>query len=126
GMDHARAVAHNDILVPNAESFVVRGGGDRGGTGTGEHHAHVLDALANDFECVQERGTRDDRRPVLVVVEDGNLHRLPKGLFDVEAVGRPDILEVDPADRRLEQLTEANEVVRVFPTAPEVDSVRGG
>ena len=57
-VDHARAIAHDDVLVPNAEPLVVRRGGDGGGAGAREHHAHVLDALADDLERVHERRAR--------------------------------------------------------------------
>ena len=68
----------------------------------------------------------DDRRSVLVVVEDGNLHRLPQRLLDVEAIRRANVLEVDAADRRLEQLTEANHVVGILRPDLEIEHVEIG
>ena len=47
-----------------------------GGTRAGEDDADVLDALADHAQRVQQRGEDDDRRPVLVVVEDGNVECL--------------------------------------------------
>ena len=50
--------------------------GDGRGAGAGEDDLDVLDLLADDLERVQERGGRDDRRAVLVVVEDRDLQPL--------------------------------------------------
>ena len=38
---------------------------------------------------------------MLVVVEHRHVHLLPEPLLDLEALGRLDVLEVDPAERRL-------------------------
>ena len=42
-------------------------------TAAGGDDADVLDALADDAQRVQQGGEDDDRRPVLVVVEDGDV-----------------------------------------------------
>ena len=86
----------------------------------------VADVLADDLERVEQRGAGDDRGAVLVVVEDGDLQRLAQRLLDVEAVRRADVLEVDPADRRLEQLAELDDVVRVLRADLEVEDVEVG
>ena len=52
---------------------------------------------------VDQAGGGDDRGAVLVVVEDRDVHPLAQRLLDDEAVGRGDVLEVDPAEARLEQ-----------------------
>jgi hypothetical protein len=53
------------------------GGRDCRRARAGEDDFDLLYFLADAFEGVEERRAGDDRRPVLVVVEDGNLHRLP-------------------------------------------------
>jgi hypothetical protein len=53
--------------------------------------------------AVEHRGADDDRRAVLVVVEDRDLHPLAQLALDVEALGRLDVLEVDAAEGRLER-----------------------
>ncbi len=57
--------------------------------------------LADHAQRVQQRGEHDDRRAVLVVVEDRDLEL---GSFsralDLEAARRGDVLEVDAAERR--------------------------
>ena len=125
-VDDPRAVAHDDVLPRDAEAHVVLGGGDRGRAGAGEDHPRGGDVLPDDLEGVEERGAGDDRRAVLVVVEDGDAQRAAQRLLDVEAVGRPNVLEVDAADRRLEELAEADDVVRVLRAHLEVEDVEVG
>jgi hypothetical protein len=54
---------------------------------------------------------------LLIVVEDGDLHLLLQTLFDLEAIGRGDVFEVDAAERGLEELHAADELLGV----PRVD-----
>jgi hypothetical protein len=46
---------------------------DAGGAEPDDQDVEVLEALAGDLDRVQERRQRDDRRAVLVVVEDGDV-----------------------------------------------------
>ena len=102
------------------------GRGDRRRARAGEHDLHRLDLLVDDLERVEQRGAGDDRGAVLVIVEDGNLHRLPKRFLDQEAVRRPDVFEVDPADGRLEELAEADHVFGLFGADFEIEDVEIG
>ena len=126
GVDDAGAVAHEDVLALHAEPHVVLGGADGRGAGAGEDDLHLVDLLADDLERVEQRGAGDDRRAVLVVVEDGDLHRLPQRLLDVEAVGRLDVLEVDAADGGLEELAELDDVVGDLGADLEIEDVDVG
>ncbi len=54
------------------------------------------------------------------------LQRLAQRLLDVEAVGGADVLEVDAADRRLEQLAEPDDVVGILRTHLEIEHVEIG
>jgi hypothetical protein len=60
---------------------------------------------------------------VLIVVEDGDLHRLPQSFLDVEAVGRANVLEIDAADCRFEELAEADYVVGILGAHLEIEDV---
>ncbi len=55
----------------------------------------------------------DDRRAVLVVVEDGDLHALAQHALDLEALGRLDVLEVDAAEGRLQRGDDLDQFLRV-------------
>ena len=65
-------------------------------------------------------------RPVLVVVEDGDLHALLELLLDVEALGRLDVLEVDAAERGLEARDALDELVGVLLGDLDVEDVDVG
>ena len=63
---------------------------------------------------------------MLVVVEDRDAHLGLEAALDLEAVGRADVLEVDPAEGRLEQLDGADELLGVFGVELEVEDVDVG
>ena len=107
---HALAVHQRDVPARHAEAHVVLRGRDGRGAGAAEDHDDVLELLADDFHGVEEGRARDDRRAVLVVVEDGDLEPLLERPLDLEALGRLDVLEVDAAHGGLEHLAEADHV----------------
>src|SRR5690606_11473116 len=86
-VDHAQAIAHRQVLAPDAEPDVVLGARDRCRAGAVEHHANFVDGLADYFRRVQQRRPGDDRGAVLIVVEHRYAERLPQLLLYVEAVG---------------------------------------
>ena len=71
---------------------------DAGRAGTGDHHAGRLRVAAGQPESVGQCGQRDDRGAVLVVVEDRDVEQRLEPVLDLEAAGRGDVLEVDPAE----------------------------
>jgi hypothetical protein len=104
----------------------VLGGGDSRRTGPREDYLDLLYFFADAFERVEECRAGNDRRPVLVVVEDGNLHRLPQSLLDVEAIRRADVLEIDSADGGLEELAEPDHIFRSFGADFEIEDIEVG
>ena len=60
---------------------------------------------------------------MLIVMEDRDLHGLAQRLFDVEALGRFDVFEVDAAKSGLEQLAELDDLVRVVRIHFEIEHV---
>src|SRR5206468_2788259 len=50
---------------------------------------------------------------VLVVVEDWDVHLLSQALFDVKAIGRLDILQIDAAEGRLERADDAHYLIGI-------------
>ena len=63
---------------------------------------------------------------MLVVVEDGDLQALAEGLLDHETVGGLDVLQVYPADRRLQQAAEPDDVLGIVACHLEVEDVDVG
>ena len=70
--------------------------------------------LSDDPQRVQEGREDDDRGPVLVVVEDGDVQRLPQPALDLEAAWRGDVLEVDAAEDGREHDDGAHDLVDVL------------
>jgi len=122
-MDHAVLVAQRDVLAWHAEPHVVLRRGDRRGARSGEYDLDARDVLLHELQRVEQRGTRDDRRAVLVVVKHRYRERVAQRLFDVEAVGRADVFEVDPTYGRLEQSTESDHILRVFRAHLQIEHV---
>ena len=79
---------------------------------------------AGQVQRVDEAGRRDDRRAVLVVMEDRDVHELPQALLDDEALGRLDVLEVDAAEGRAEIAHAVDEGVRILRVDLEIDRIR--
>ncbi len=97
-----------------------------GGAAAGRQDADVLDPLADDAESVEKRREHDDRRPVLVVVEDGDVEALTQPPLDLEAARRRDVLEVDPAERGRDHLNGADDLVRVLRVEADRERVDAG
>src|SRR5439155_6576723 len=63
---------------------------------------------------------------MLVVMENGNAQSVPELPLDIEAIGRADVLKVDPTDGRLEELAEPDHILRVLRAHLEVEHVDVG
>ena len=84
---------------------------------------HILDLFARDVQRVDQTRRTDHRGAVLVIMEDGNIHRLLQLALDHETLGRLDILEVDAPERRPHQLDRRDEGVDVFSIEFDIDGV---
>ncbi len=122
-VDHAGAVAHGDVLVLDAHRLDQRGTGDGGGAGAVHHDLHVRQLAAGDVAGIDEASRGDDRRAVLVVVHDRDIHPLAQRLLDDEALGRLDVLEIDAAKARLHQGDRLDEGIGVLGRQLEVDRI---
>ena len=58
---------------------------------------------------------------MLVVVEDRNIAEFFELLFDIEAIGRLDVLQVDASERARKQLYTFDELFRVLGVDRKVD-----
>ena len=67
---------------------------------TGHHDPDVADVLADHAQRVVQRRQHDDRRTVLVVVEDRDVELLAQPGLDLEAARRGDVLQVDAGEAR--------------------------
>ena len=119
----ALAVAHGDVLAPETQPDVVLGAGDRARPGTAEYQFHLADGFPHQLERVDERGSGDDGGSMLIVVEHRDLHGALQLLFDLEALGRLDVFEVDPAESRLQQLAGADHLFGILGGQFDVEHV---
>ena len=69
--------------------------------------------LADDSQRVFDRSANDDRRTVLIVVEDWNPHPLAQFLLDVEAFRCFDVFEIDAAESGFQSRDRVDQQVRV-------------
>ena len=125
-VDDALDVGDPDVLALGAERHEEVEAGERRGAGTRGDDLDVLDALAGEFERVRHRGADDDRRAVLVVVEDRDAHAGLQPLLDLEAFRRLDVLEIDAAEGRLERRDHLDELVDVLLGDLDVEDVDAG
>ena len=125
-MDHARPVRHDQVFGPDPETQTVPRRGNRRRPRADEHHRRLADVAPRDLERVDQRRPPDDRGAVLVVVKNGDAQRLAERLLDQEALGRADVLEIDAADGRLQQLAETDDFVRVLRVDFDVEDVDPG
>ena len=66
------------------------------------------------LERSEQPGQEARGRALLIVVPDGNAHLPAERVQDSEALRLRDVLEVDPAEGRLEELDRADDLVRIL------------
>lgn len=87
--------------------------GDCCSTRAGNHHTHVRDVFLHHAQAVEDGGSADNCRAVLIVVEYRNIHPLAQFLFNIETFWRFNVFEVDAAEGRFERSDDFNKFVRV-------------
>ncbi len=102
------------------------GTSDTGSTGAVEHDMNLVNRLAHHFKRIQQSRSGDNCRPVLIVVEHWDLHRLLQCLFDVEALGRLDVFKIDASECRLQQLANLDDVVGIVAVHFKIEHVHVG
>ena len=124
-VDDPLGVAHDQVFrTPERHDEV--GAGDGGSAGAVDDDPDVFDVLADDLQSVDERRRGDDGRAVLVVVEHRDVHGLLELLLDVEALRGLDVLQVDPAKGRLQELADLDDLIGVFRVDLDVEHVDVG
>ena len=102
---------------------VVLRAGNPGGARAVEDHADFADVFADDLQCVQQRRTGNDCRPVLIVMKHRNRHRLAQRLFDLKTLRRFDVLQVDAAEGRFQKLAKTDDLFGVFGIHFQVENI---
>ena len=122
-VDDPLGVAGVEVFRLGAEHQRHVGAGDARRPGAVDDDLDVLDLLADHCQGVDQAGVGDDRGAVLVVVEDRDVHDLLQLFLDIEALGPLDVLEVDAAEGRLQQLDGTNDLVRILGVEFDVEDV---
>lgn len=84
---------------------------------------HLLDAFAAQMQRIDERRRDDDGRSVLIVVHHRNVQLVDEPPFDLEALGRLDVLEVDPAEGGGDPPDGGHELLRIGGVDLDVEGV---
>ncbi len=126
GIDHALGVAQDRVIVRQAHRLDQLQARDAGRAGAVADDLDVLDRAAGEVERVEQPGGGDDRRAVLVVVEDRDVHHLAQPILDDEAIGRLDVLEVDAAEAGAEIADAVDERLDVGRVDLDVDRIDVG
>ncbi len=122
-VDQPLDVGHPDVLDRDTEHDQQVKAGERGSAGTRGDHLHLIEFLALQEQTIEDRGSDDDRRPVLVVMKHRNLHPFAQLPLDVEALRCLDVLEVDTTKRRLQRGNDLHQTLRIPFLDLEVEDV---
>ena len=111
--DHAFDIRNPDVFNPDADGDEHVQTRQRRSARARAHELYVFRLLADDAQTIGDRCADDDRRAVLVIMENRNLHALAQLLLNVEAFRRLDVFEVDAAECGLQRSDVLNELVRI-------------
>ena len=106
-------VADDDVVAARAKRDEKVERSERRRASAGANDLDLADPLACELERVDNCGGNNDRRSVLIVVEDGNAHAGLRLLLDLEAFGTLDVLEIDSAEGRFERDDDVDQLVDV-------------
>ncbi len=83
----------------------------------------LADVLLDQPHGVDDGCSDDDRRAVLVVMKDRNVHALAQGFLDLEAFGRLDVLEVYATKGRFQRRDDLDEALGILFVDLDIDRV---
>ena len=112
-IDHARQIGDINILARDAQLDQQSQTGQRRRPSTRGDQFDGFGVFADNFQAIQDRRTNADRRAMLVIMEDRDLHAFTQLAFNVEAVWRLDIFQVDAAEGGLQRGDDVNQFVEV-------------
>ena len=106
-------VADDDVVPACAERDEKIERSERRCASAGADDLDLADPLAGELKRVDDCRGNNDRRSVLIVVEDGNAHAGLRLLLDLETFGTLDVLKIDSAKGRLERDDDVDQLVDV-------------
>ena len=125
-VNHAFGVADHNIVLLHPERHQQIHTGNRRCACARHHHAHVRDIFLNHPQTVQNSGSTDDCRTVLIIVEDRNIHALAQFLLNVEALRGFNIFEVNAAKRGFQGRNHIDKFIRIEFIHFDVENINPG
>ena len=111
-VNYAARIQHEQVLGSHAQRFEKLAGGDGAGARAVNHDFDLAHVLAGDLQRVEQRRAGNDRRAVLIVVENGNIQFFDEPLFNFEAFRRLDIFQVNAAKGGRQRLADLDNFIR--------------
>ncbi len=96
------------------------------GAGSGADEFNLTDLLFYYPETVKHRCAGNNGRAMLIVMEHRYFHPLAQFGFDIKALRRLDVLQIDPAKGRLQGCDDVHEFVRIVFGDFNVENVNAG
>ena len=125
-INHAFGVAERDIRRIKAERLGEIETCDAGGAGAVADEFRGFDVAPGQLQGIEHSRGRNDRRSMLIVMEDGNIHQFAQPLFDDETFRRFNILEIYAAECRPQIAHGADELLDILGVDLEVDRINVG
>ena len=88
-----------------------------------DNDVNIFNFFVCKLERVQKRRRRNDRRTVLIVVENGNIQLFFQSRFNFKTTGRGNVFQIHAAKRACQQLDRLDNLFRIFRTNTERISV---
>jgi len=124
--NHALDVGDPDVFQRQAQVHHQVQARQRRSARAGRNHLDLLDVLAHDLQAIDEGRRHTDRRAVLVVVEDWDLHAFAQFALDGEALRRLDIFKVDAAEGGFQAGNDLDQLVRVGFIDFDIEDIQAG
>ena len=125
-IDDTFPVAHDDIIVRHAHALDQLSAGNRRSASAVANDRNVLQRLSGERTRVDQPGGGDDRRAMLIIMKDRDVHPLFQCLFNDEAIGCGNIFQIDAAKGRFQQFNRVDEALRILGIHFDVDGVDVG
>ena len=90
-IDYARQIGHKNIALRHAHFDEQAQTSKRRSTCARCDEFDLFQVFARDFDAIQNRSAHNDRRAVLVVMKNGDLHAFAQFALDVKTIGGFDV-----------------------------------